>query len=413
MYSGPKHLVYLTGLEIAGIIGSGLGGLGSAAAGISSTVGGNALSKRKDVADIAKLNQRLQHETMDYQNSIQIANYERQLADQYAYDAYNYKNYNSLEAQVKDAKAAGLAPEVVAGGASSGGVGGSVGDIGGVSIPGTSVDAVGYMNAKEQQKQNGLRQLQGAFQTMADIGPKLAQLGHDQAARNHQREVWKFENTMMQQQIQDKALDLSRKAFGNSKMQERYNREVLGFDFQQRSEKRQQEAHDAQQSLNRLAYFHNLEQGIQRREQHEMNMHQGFMSYLLSGQDLTEKRWRNQYMQKYGRPPEKTMTLAEAIQAAMSGMMGDESNDQHSFVQALRDKYRNEDGSFAYLPAIYDAFSAITPFALPYGLGRVVRVLGKGAKWLYRAGKGSKALKQTIKKVPFNDSWELPYTFID
>lgn len=413
MYSGPKHLVYLTGLEIAGIVGAGLGGLGSAAAGVASAVGGNALSKRKDVADIAKLNQRLQHETMDYQNSIQIANYERQLADQYEYDAYNYKNYNSLEAQVRDAKAAGLAPEVVAGGASSGGVGGSVGDIGGVSIPGTSVDAVGYMNAKEQQKQNGLRQLQGAFQTMADIGPKLAKLGHEQAARNHQREVWKFESKMMQQQIQDKALDLSRKAFGNSKMQERYNREVLGFDFRQRSETRQQEAHDAQQALNRLAYFHNLEQGIQRRERHEMDMHHGFMSYLLSGQDLTEKRWRNQYMQKYGRPPEKQLTLAEAIQNAMSAMMGDESNDQPGFVKALRDKYRNEDGSFAYIPALGSIAGAVLPFALPYGLGKVVKWMGKGAGRLYKIGKSSKAVKQSVKKVPWNDTWELPYTFID
>lgn len=388
--------MYLTGLEIAGIVGAGLGGLGSAAAGVASAVGGNAMSKRKDVADIARLNSRLQKEQMDYQNSLQVANFERQLAEQYKYDTYKYKNYDSLQAQVEDAKAAGLAPEVVAGGASSGSSGGSVGSIGGVSIPGTSVDAVGYMNNKEQQKQNSLRQIQGAFQTMADIGPKLAQIGHEQEARNHQREVWKFENTMMQQQIQEKALDLSRKAFGNSKLQERYNREVLGFEFQQRSEKRQQEAHNAQQSLNRLAYFHNLEQGIQQRDQHEMNMAKDFMTLLLSGEDLTEKRWRNRYMETYGRYPEKNMSLGEAISDAMRAMSGDSSTVTGNIVAGLKRQYQDENGDFDYSKALGHPLTWFIP-----GLGLVkgfkfARIGYKGYK-AYKAYRAAKSLEKAKK----------------
>lgn len=116
-----------------------------------------------------------QKDLMKFQNEINIANYERQRADELS----DYENYTSLSAQVDQARKAGISADLVAGAAAGNGPSGSA-SIDGVSqasAPDVEFDPIG----DSLKAASAVGQI---FDARASLDSKRESLKYDREARN-------------------------------------------------------------------------------------------------------------------------------------------------------------------------------------------------------------------------------------
>lgn len=313
---------------------------GSALSGVAELIGNIGQARRQK--KVIQAQEDSQKRLMDYQNEIERANTEDNRAYNEAYERNRYEQYESLQAQVRDAQAAGLSADVVAGGASGGSTSAGAAEIGGVSIPSAPVvperkdasqilsgiskiaTAVGdyqreannlkAQNLDLQARQEALRQqkTEGAMKFMnlllkeEEVRDAPSLYKHKRAARNQDYTAWSLSNRQAM-------LDYisSSEEFKDKQSQYKFNQDER--EHQRKTFKHQEDLFDIEkrvQTLNRI----------------------------LMENNVNESNWRKTYRKIHGRNPEKSLSLGDWLATLALG--ADEEGT--GSVTDVLDKFRDQ-----------------------------------------------------------------------
>lgn len=326
-----------------------LSGVGALMSGTGALVGGiGSLSgTKKQIKEAAKR----QKELMDYQNALNQANVEDQRRYITQYERDRYENYDSLQAQVRDAVAAGLNPEAVVGGSVGGSTGGASG-ASGVSIPGapdipntlerfgSSISQVG------ESLMNGMRFTQ-----------EMKKAADESKARAYNLEALSLDNErnrvaldLERERLKDALFEGTRRAWNAYKQDSDY--------FMKRAaEFRARDAHDLSMRERNAEFDRNATRFDWEVRREEQEHAQRELQYWLSQEDLTEKRWRRQFREKYGVSPDKSMSLGDFLfRTAYQAVDGFSPSSPDSSVSGFKRDVRDLDSRVADWLGSFDRY---------------------------------------------------------
>lgn len=310
---------------------------GSALSGLSSVISGiGAVKRQKKIIDYQTSAQK---DLMTFQNDLQKQN----TADERAYnedwtqryEQSRYENYDSLQAQVRDAKAAGLAPEAVVGGASSGASQASSPDgPGGVSVPGSP----------HMDDSRSAEKIVAGLGEMAQLASVYDTEMHNAKMRKADEEARALELKMKEEEFQEKAYRnkilknaVDRLGFTNGKEDWLHQRDMEAWDLDRRQKALSMNISAEEHSWNR-ARFGNEKS----RWTNENN---------LLGEQVRDLKWRNDFRANNGRDPMKSFSLGDTI---MTALFGDDNQGTNSLFDwkpgsrngALFGNFKKIPGSF-------------------------------------------------------------------
>lgn len=284
---------------------------GQVASGLLGNIGAVKRQKR-----IIKAQTNAQKELMDYQHEISLGDWERQNAYDEQLRADNYANYDSLQAQVKDAKAAGLNPEVVAGGASSGSSSASGQSIGGTTIP--SAPDVGPAPASVGEI------IGPALERLTSLTNTIDDIRYNRESKQMQLEAQRQkleENKLNLLSAADK-LDWSREDRDSIKKMLSFNLDAVDLSNRRT---RQSISLDKEAQELRIREFNHRVGLDNNKESREKAIHA--LQQAIMWEDLTEKNWKNWYRKEFGKSPDKGDSLASVLMDLVFAATGELTQD--------------------------------------------------------------------------------------
>lgn len=279
--------------DIINAAGSALGGLG----GLISSIGAGRRQRK-----LIKAQEASQKRLMDYQHDIAVDDWNRQNAYDEQLRQSQYEKYDSLQAQVKDAMAAGLNPEVVAGGASSGGSSISGQPIGGTSIPGRPDVGPAPASAGEI--------IANTLSAISGITDAIETTRFNRENRNIQLEAARQKLNEQKVDIFSKLDKLNWSREDRSILREKLETS-LNFDLL--SLKRGRQAYNFDEEANSLK-IQRMKQEIglnNSKEAREKAIHA--LQTAIAWEELNEKNWKNWYRTEFGEDPGKSMSLGDVL----------------------------------------------------------------------------------------------------
>lgn len=284
-------------MSTASDIGAIMSGTGALVGGIGAATG-----TKKQIREAAKH----QRELMDYQNALNQANVADQRAYLKQYEAERYQNYDSLQAQVRDAKAAGLNPEVVAG-AASGGSGGASGAPG-VSVPGAPDVANPWERVGRTISDVGNSIMQGI-----QFANDMAKAVDEKKARQYDLEARDLDNArnrvaldLEKEKLKDALFQGTRRAWNAYKQDSDYF-------LKQAAENRARDAHDLTMRERNAEFSRNATRFEWEAKRNEQETAYRELQYWLGKENLTEQQWRREFRNKYGQNPERSMSMGDFL----------------------------------------------------------------------------------------------------
>ncbi|GGB86977.1 hypothetical protein GCM10007417_28760 [Glycocaulis alkaliphilus] len=335
-----EHLpLGLVSLDPMSLISAG----GSALSGIAEVIGNIGQVRRQK--KVIQAQEDSQKRLMDYQNEIERANTEDNRAYNEAYEKNRYEQYESLQAQVRDAKAAGLSADSVAGGASGGSTSAGAAEIGGVSVPSAPVvperrdashvlaglskiaTAVGEyqqqtnslkaQNLDLQAKEEALRQqkTEGAMKFMnlllkgEEVRDAPSLYKHKRAARNQDYTAWSLSNRQAMLSYLTSSED-----FQEKQDQHKFNQDER--EHQRKVFKHQEDLFDIEKRIQTL-------------------------NRILLENNVNESNWRKTYRKIHGRNPEKSLTLGDWLSNLALGSDEEGTGTVTDFLNKFRNQISN------------------------------------------------------------------------
>lgn len=282
-----------------------LSGVGALMSGTGALVGGigSLTGTKKQIREAAKQ----QRSLMDYQNALNQANVEDQRRYITEYEANRYQNYDSLQAQVRDAIAAGLNPEAVVGGSVGGSTGGASGAPG-LSIPG----APDIPNSLERFGST-ISQVGESIMRGMQFTNEMKKAADEKQARAYNLEALELDNErnrvaldLEKERLEDARFEATRRAWNAYKQDDDY--------FMKRAaEFRAREAHGLSMKERNAEFSRNATRFDWERKRNDQETAQRELQYWLSRENLTEQQWRREFRNKYGQNPEKSMSLGDFL----------------------------------------------------------------------------------------------------
>lgn len=266
---------------IVGAIASAIAAAGAATSSISTTAKGKKALARQVAS---------QKELMDYQNALQRQNLEDQRDYQYDYEM------NYFHRQREAAERGGFAPEAALGATGSGG---AASGSGGVSIP-SAPDVP----------------ISDPGQTIAGIGDSILQAStavnqlqknSDEAkSRRYALEAQEIENNK-------KRVELAREVEALDDDRWRAGKRDIRFGWEESAANRSAEAFDLDMKDKRANFVRNATEDERNRYRFLNEVRNNELQYWLGLENLTEQQWRRQYRERYGKNPERSMSLADFL----------------------------------------------------------------------------------------------------
>lgn len=266
---------------IVGAIASAIAAAGAATSSISTTAKGKKALARQVAS---------QKELMDYQNALQRQNLEDQRDYQYDYEM------NYFQRQREAAERGGFAPEAALGATGSGG---TASGSGGVSIP-LAPDVP----------------ISDPGQTIAGIGDSILQAStavnqlqknSDEAkSRRYALEAQEIENNK-------KRVELAREVEALDDDRWRAGKRDIRFGWEESAANRSAEAFDLDMKDKRANFVRNATEDERNRYRFLNEVRSNELQYWLGRENLTEQQWRRQYRERYGKNPERSMSLADFL----------------------------------------------------------------------------------------------------
>lgn len=299
-----------------------LSGVGAIMSGTGALVGGVAAATgtKKQIREAAKQ----QRSLMDYQNELNQANLREQREYIAAYEQQRYQNYDSLQAQVRDAEAAGLNPEVVAGGSSGGAAGGAAG------APGVSIPGIPDIPNTLERVGKSISQVGDSIMRGIQFSNEMQKAADEKKARAYNLESLALDNQRNQvaldferEKLKDALFDGTRRAWNAYKQDQDYF-------MKSAAENRAFEAHRLSMKERNAEFERNATRFEREGKLFQQQFAQNELQYWLGREDLTEQQWRREFREKYGQNPEKSMSLGDflyrlGVQATDIPFVGGES----------------------------------------------------------------------------------------